>query len=62
MSVILNVPHIYTFSLVKDISNEQCPPSRSFLVGAQTQRLFSKDGAVVKVDVQFGNIEVNLTP
>jgi hypothetical protein len=35
---------------------------RSFLVGAQMRRLISREGARVKVDVQFGDIEVTLTP
>ena len=35
---------------------------RSFLVGAQMLKWISIDGAMVNVDVQFGDIEVNLTP
>jgi len=34
---------------------------RSFLLGAQTQELISNDGAVVWVDVNVGEIRVNLT-
>jgi hypothetical protein len=35
---------------------------RSFLVGSELKKLISNEGATVKVDVQFGNIRLNLTP
>jgi phosphohistidine swiveling domain-containing protein len=35
---------------------------RSFLVGAETQRQISREGAIIRVDVQFGDIDVNLIP
>ena len=35
---------------------------RSFLVGAQMLKQTSRDGAIVNVDVQFGNIDENLIP
>ena len=34
---------------------------RSFLLGAETQQFISNEGAVVWVDVNVGNIQVNLT-
>jgi len=47
-------------SIRKHGSTEDAP--RSFLVGAQMHMLIARKGAIVNVDVQFGNIEVNLTP
>ena len=35
---------------------------RSFLVGAQTRKQISREGAIISVDVQFGDIDINLTP
>jgi hypothetical protein len=35
---------------------------RSFLVGAETQREISREGAIIHVDVQFGEIDLNLIP
>lgn len=35
---------------------------RSFLIGAETQRQISRKGAIIHIDVQFGDIDVNLTP
>ena len=35
---------------------------RSFLIGAEINKSISNEGATIKVDVQFGNIRLNLTP
>lgn len=35
---------------------------RSFLVGAEVKRFISNEGATVNIDVQFGDIRLNLTP
>jgi hypothetical protein len=38
------------------------PAPRSFLVGAQTREQISRQGAIIRVDVQFGDIDINLMP
>jgi len=38
------------------------PVPRSFLVGAQTREQISRQGAIISVDVQFGDIDINLMP
>lgn len=47
-------------SIIRNGMHEEAP--RSFLVGAETQQQISRDGAIIIVDVQFGDIDVNLTP
>ena len=47
-------------SIIRPGRHEAAP--RSFLVGAETQRQISRQGAIIRVDVQFGDIDINLTP
>jgi len=47
-------------SIMRHGMHEAAP--RSFLVGAQTQKQISRQGAIVSVDVQFGDIDINLMP
>jgi hypothetical protein len=47
-------------SIIRDGRHENVP--RSFLVGAETNKQISREGARISVDVQFGDIDINLTP
>ena len=47
-------------SIIRHGRQEDAP--RSYLVGAETRELISREGAIIRVDVQFGDIDVNLTP
>jgi hypothetical protein len=47
-------------SIIRHGRHEDAP--RSFLVGAETQKQISGEGAIIRVDVQFGDIDIYLTP
>ena len=47
-------------SIIRHGRHEDAP--RSFLVGAETREQISREGAIIRVDVQFGDIDINLTP
>lgn len=47
-------------SIIRHGKHEDAP--RSYLVGAETREQISREGALIRVDVQFGDIDINLTP
>jgi hypothetical protein len=47
-------------SIIRHGRQEDAP--RSFLVGAETRKEISREGAIISVDVQFGDIDIHLTP
>ena len=47
-------------SIIRHGKHEDAP--RSYLVGAETREQISREGALLRVDVQFGDIDINLTP
>ena len=47
-------------SIIRQGRLEDAP--RSFLVGAETRKEISREGAIIRVDVQFGDIDIYLTP
>jgi hypothetical protein len=47
-------------SIIRHGRYEDAP--RSFMVGAETRKEISREGAIISVDVQFGDIDIHLTP
>jgi len=47
-------------SIIRQGRIEDAP--RSFLVGAEARKEISREGALISVDVQFGDIDIYLTP